>query len=1088
MTTVRLGVIAQRCALMFGIAALIGACGDSGSKGLGNSGGGAGTGGTTDGGPGDSGNFQVLDAYVLPRRDLGRDTDGGLGTFRDSCQDNLDCQSGWCVPFEDHNVCSQQCLDQGCPDGWSCHAVANTDPDVVFICFPPGNRLCGVCLQDADCPHGHCFALDGLNVCGVDCESDDTCPKDYACKTVSDDPATPKQCAPKTNSCTCDVKHDGDERVCEKAGAVGTCYGRETCDPTAGWTGCSAPDPKPEVCNQQDDDCNGLTDDIEGLGGPCERTVDVGGAQRSCAGRLICTRESETPTCTASEPRAELCNYLDDDCNGDTDETFPERGAICEVGQGVCRRVGVTECTDDGSGTRCNVVEGQPEAEKCDGLDNDCDGQTDEDFEGVNDPCFNGVGACRRAAALRCNADGSGVECPAVPGQPTPEICDGLDNNCDGTTDEGFDGLFEPCDDGVGACRRTGFRYCTEDGQHVACTAAASQPSPELCNGVDDDCDGQTDEDFPNVNTVCTNGEGFCQRAGVNVCAPDGHGTICTAPNSDPQPERCDGLDNDCDGQIDEDFADLDTICTAGDGACQRVGIVVCSADGAQAVCSAVAAVPQPEICNGLDDNCDGRVDEGFADLARPCSAGEGACLSFGVNRCSADGQSVVCDATPGDPVDEICDNVDNDCDGQTDEDFDGIDAPCATGIGACARAGLGACSDDGASVVCNAVAGQPSPELCNGLDDNCDGRVDEAFPALNERCESGRGECHRVGIQTCSADGHGTTCTVGAADPRAEICDGLDNDCDGVVDNGFAGINTPCTVGQGECTRIGVRSCSADGQSVVCNAEAGPVAPETCDGRDNNCDGRVDESFPDVNTPCHAGQGACLRYGVFGCSADGSGTACSASPGAPSPDVCDGIDNNCDGRTDENNANLGTTCSKGLGACRRSGVFVCDPANAAGPTLCDADTVAPPAPPRPATTRTTTATAWWTTALWMPRAVTRRWVTAARATTTATRSGATTRRASAWPPAAVWRATWPSASSPASRASWTRIACPTTAANCRSTPAASTSAPRPMAARTWPTAAPSSSPVPPSATALCGPWTRAAAGCASPTASTTRA
>ena len=144
----------------------------------------------------------------------------------------------------------------------SCHAVANTEPDVVFICFPPGNRLCGVCVQDADCPGGGCYNLDGLNVCGLNCETDETCPKDYACQKVFEESDKSKQCVPRTQSCTCNTRTTGNVRVCEKAGEVGTCYGRETCDAETGWTGCDAPTPSPEVCNLADDDCNGLTDDI----------------------------------------------------------------------------------------------------------------------------------------------------------------------------------------------------------------------------------------------------------------------------------------------------------------------------------------------------------------------------------------------------------------------------------------------------------------------------------------------------------------------------------------------------------------------------------------------------------------------------------------------------------------------------------------------------------------------------------------------------------------------------------------------------------------------------------------------------------
>ena len=178
----------------------------------GGTGGDAGAGGNE--GSGDGGPI-VQDAFRLPDFRERGDGSFGSGAFRDDCEDNRDCLSGFCVPFEDHNVCTERCLDEGCPDGWSCHGVANTDPDVVFICFPPGNRLCGVCLSDSDCPGGHCYTLDGQNICGLDCATDETCPKDYECKAVLEGADAPKQCVARTGSCTCNVSRDQNERVCE---------------------------------------------------------------------------------------------------------------------------------------------------------------------------------------------------------------------------------------------------------------------------------------------------------------------------------------------------------------------------------------------------------------------------------------------------------------------------------------------------------------------------------------------------------------------------------------------------------------------------------------------------------------------------------------------------------------------------------------------------------------------------------------------------------------------------------------------------------------------------------------------------------
>jgi hypothetical protein len=96
------------------------------------------------------------------------------------------------------------------------------------------------------------------------------------------------------------------------------------------------------------------------------------------------------------------------------------------------------------------VLEGAFEI--CDGRDNDCDREADEDFPGLGAACFDGVGACRQAGTEVCNLDGSGTVCSAVAGEGTPEVCTGgVDDDCDGATDCGdADCAFDPaCKDPV---------------------------------------------------------------------------------------------------------------------------------------------------------------------------------------------------------------------------------------------------------------------------------------------------------------------------------------------------------------------------------------------------------------------------------------------------------------------------------------------------------------------------------------------------------------------------------------------------------------------------------------------------------------
>ncbi len=282
--------------------------------------------------------------------------------------------------------------------------------------------------------------------------------------------------------------------------------------------------------------------------------------------------------------------------------------------------------------------------------------------------------------AIISSDDGAEIECNAVPSMPSAEVCNGLDDNCNGSTDEGFDGLNQPCIRGEGVCRATGMTICSPDGLETECSAQVGQPSDELCNGLDDNCDGQTDETFPEVGSLCdSGGVGICQSRGVFECAADGTQAICNATVIAPDDvESCNGLDDNCDGRVDESFPRLNSICTVGEGACERAGIFVCDASGNSDVCNATAGEPSQELCNRLDDNCNGQVDEDFPTVGNTCARGQGLCRRSGVINCDPNNPAgaPVCDAQPVNPVTEgldTCDYQDDDCDGNTDEDF--IDA-----------------------------------------------------------------------------------------------------------------------------------------------------------------------------------------------------------------------------------------------------------------------------------------------------------------------------------------------------------------------------------------------------------------------------
>ena len=271
-----------------------------------------------------------------------------------------------------------------------------------------------------------------------------------------------------------------------------------------------------------------------------------------------------------------------------------------------------------------------------------------------------------------------------------------------------------------------------------------------------------------------------------------------------PGAEVCDGLDNDCNGQIDDGLGST----TCGQGVCNHM----------QANC--VGGVPQtcdpfagasPEICDGLDDDCNGAVDDGLGST----TCGVGACENTVANCVGGTPQT----CTPGPPGAEVCNGIDDDCNGAVDD-----------GLGS-TTCGVGACENTAANCVGGTpqtcTPGAPGAEVCNGIDDDCNGAVDDGLGSTT----CGVGACENT-VANCSA-GTPQTCTPGT--PSAEVCNGIDDDCNGAVDDGLG--STTCGVGACENT---VANCSG-GTPQTCVPGA-PGAELCSSGLDENCDGQTDE------------------------------------------------------------------------------------------------------------------------------------------------------------------------------------------------------------------------------------------------------
>ncbi len=520
------------------------------------------------------------------------------------------------------------------------------------------------------------------------------------------------------------------------------------------------------------------------------------------------------------------------------------------------------------------------------------------------------------------------------------ELCDNIDNNCDGLVDEGLTSTWYPDADtdgfgdltgGLAACEPPDASYIT-DGTDCDDTRDDVYPDAlELCDNLDNDCDGQTDEDGTTAYYADADGDGYGDPGTeVVTCNDLGDGYVTDDSDCDDtrdtvhpgHAELCDTFDNDCNDQVDEGvtttyYEDVDADTYGADDittqACaEPVGYASYAGD-----CDDSDAAFNPaasELCTeAIDYNCDGSV--AYAD-----NDGDGwaAC-----EECD-DGEAAV-----NPDASEVCNGVDDNCNGDIDDDDAGLDAftgslwyadadsdtygDSATWAWTCVvPSGYTADSTD-----CDDTVGAINPgatEVCNTVDDDCDGDIDDNDASLDATTTSteypdddndGFGD-PSGGLSACDlpagyvADSADCDDTDAAINPDAsEICNDIDDDCDGDIDDADGSLDaTSGTVwysdadgdGYGE-TAVTSTTCDAptdyvsdSGDCDDADADFYPGAPEDCsDPEDFNCDGSV--TFADADSD---GWAACED--------------CDDTDAAVSPDareLCNGVDDDCDGAVD---------------------------------------------------------------------------------------------------------------------------------------------------------------------------------------------
>lgn len=581
---------------------------------------------------------------------------------------------------------------------------------------------------------------------------------------------------------------------------------------------------------------------------------------------LVALLGSGTSGCTTEAACFSNCHGANDIGRGGSDGgSMPNLAGTPNLGgstgglglggnQAVAGSIGMLE----DAGTPCDDVDLQTDVANCGSCGNVCI------FTGAAAACIDGecvMGECsptrydidgdpNNGCEYSCEPTGKGgedCETSTDPDCGVVEYCDGRDNECDGTDDNGFDLTSDP--NNCGACG-------------TKCELLHATSSCEVRGGVPSCVVDSCEPGWHNNDPLDNNG---CEYP----CTPSGKDGAACAPGDQEcgKVEYCDGQDNDCNGEINDgnvkesgapcyDFpycnANAKTCagaCTPGTNTCVGTALVCIPGQG-----------PSVEVCDTKDNDCDGTVDNGFVLTSDPlnCGACGVSCLNTQPNAVAA-------------------------C-----TDANGAAAPPPTcTVAACKSGYANLTAAPGCEYKCPKFP--TSAETCNGIDDDCDGVIDNPAaiaaqkPAVVPFCNNGRPlgttPCANAVVSCSTTVGAGWVCSYPGGTPEIDpitkkvrvieaLCDGLDGNCDGQNDEAFLNKGDDCNAGQGKCARSAVYDCKADKTGTECKALPVPTdaRDEECNGIDDNCDGQIDERNPTAGFTCYtgpngAGAHACAGY-----------------------------------------------------------------------------------------------------------------------------------------------------------------------------------------------------------------------------------